>query len=124
MPGMRRACSGWPPFRQWNALLHLIFVAQFCVVSSRSLIVCALGTDLLLWDMRGGRPIRRLTHYHGWCSSIACDPHQSTLGSNPTAGVIITGGMHACAAPLDPRKPLFMPPVLQPRPSAKICARD
>eukprot|EP00667_Euglena_gracilis_P009125 EG_transcript_9255 len=61
---------------------------QLAIISSRQLIACTCGPDLMLWDMRGCRPIRKLAHGHQWCSSIACDP----FPGSPTTGVIITGG--------------------------------
>lgn len=62
---------------------------QFCVVSARSLIAAACGPDVLLWDIRGSRPIRRFPHGHTpGLSSITCDSKPGT----GTAGVIITGG--------------------------------
>eukprot|EP01001_Neometanema_parovale_P010268 NODE_64_length_3583_cov_45.923699_g60_i0.p1 GENE.NODE_64_length_3583_cov_45.923699_g60_i0~~NODE_64_length_3583_cov_45.923699_g60_i0.p1 ORF type:complete len:887 (+),score=172.14 NODE_64_length_3583_cov_45.923699_g60_i0:53-2713(+) len=61
---------------------------QFCVVASRAMIAATTGPDMLLWDMRGARAIKKVAHCHSWCSSITCD---ATVGK-PTSNMIITGG--------------------------------
>eukprot|EP00906_Rhabdomonas_costata_P009957 RCo014011 len=61
---------------------------QFCVVSARSLVACTSGPDMLLYELRVGRQVRKLTHGHSWCSAITCDSEAGT----PTSGVVVTSG--------------------------------
>eukprot|EP01012_Entosiphon_sulcatum_P044622 TRINITY_DN5940_c1_g1_i5.p1 TRINITY_DN5940_c1_g1~~TRINITY_DN5940_c1_g1_i5.p1 ORF type:complete len:919 (-),score=85.85 TRINITY_DN5940_c1_g1_i5:83-2839(-) len=65
-------------------------VDQFCTIAVRQLIAATCGPELMLWDVRTQRIIRKVTHGHTYCASIDCD--QGIYPNTTTPNVIVTGG--------------------------------